>query len=213
MAGNSRYIEGSYGNEFVGKEFKYDKLSILLNQTNKSYMNDGLLIYLDDICVLSYYFNNNKLHVIDGKWMELIDFISDELLEFGNIKNRNKVQSIINQKLYYSLVDYINVFLENVITKLQTYDYMNERLFDCGIVIKNNKTFYSILYNDEEVLRFNCTAHINTEDLIIYQCYFKSGNWINGFIEAINRTNEYSYLLKQEKTDNISESIIKRLNK
>ena len=211
--GNSRYIQGNYNKEYIGKDFRFDKFNIILNQTNKSYMNDGLFIYLDNICVLSYYFKNNKIHVIDGKWMDIIDYISNEIPNYKELKNNNIEETIINQNLYYSLVDYINVFLENDNVKTDVKDYMNERLFDNSILIRKETSFYSLFYNDEEVLRFSCTSHINTDDLNIYRNYFKAGNWINGFIEAINSTNEYSYILKKEKTDDISDNIIRKLKK
>ena len=229
--GTEQYSYVDFNEVYLGKQYNFDKLRIVLDEGNKKKTNNKLSIYIDDICVFSFRFNSSNVNIIEGKWIDIIDYIHDlipEFLEKKEIDRKNKINRERNVAL---LISSINEFLDYYNSQAESRKYISMQLLLHGIKIKKNsynKTIknkqtgekekesyntYSLLVNNHEVIEFKSNGSIQVEDFIEYQDKFVPGEWINTFIDCVEDTTDYIDEIQYQKVDNISEEIIRKLRK
>ena len=229
--GNEKYSDAHYNDICTGKVYKYDELTISLNYADRKNQYDTLNIFIDDICVLNYTFNQESLNIIEGKWIDIINCISDLIPEYLEKKRQDEENAIRKQKNMASLLSYVNEFLEYYKPKSESSKYLNIKLLMNGIRVKRNTHYstlinnstceeeripfytYSLLVNDHEVLEFKASSHLKMEDFITYQDKYVPGEWINKFMDSIDDTYNYMEELKRQRIDYISEDIIRKIRR
>ena len=222
--GYSLYAGNYYPDEYFGKEYKFDTLKIDLYDSNKD--NKNIHIHIGDKEVLSYDYND-IYKFQDGKWVDLINIIYEEIPNILEKRKTKKIESYSKKKELKELEEYFKYYIDceenrKDIFELLTYNLENNNIFinktteqiTITNLCSNKKEYipsnkYTIKSNNEEVAKFsgnkfNILTNIND---------YKEGTWTNSFKNITDKVKKIDEIHNQKIIDTSAEQAIKKLRK
>ena len=210
--------------EYFGREYKFDILKIDLYDSNLS--NRNMHIYIGNKEVLNYNYNK-EYKFKDGKWVELIDTIHEEIPNIIKAREKKNITENFKKKELKDLEEYFKYYVDCEENRKDIFEILNHNLNNNNIFITRNteqmpiikicsgeKEYintnkYIVKHNDEEVAKFSGNKFNVLSNIDDY----KQGIWTNNFKTITDKIKRVDEEYNQKLMDNSSEKAIKKLRK
>ncbi len=224
--GHSIIRDGYYSDEYLGKKYTYEGLQIsYYDNNNTKYIH----IFFNNIEVLGYDFNSGNIKFIEGRWVELINAIYNQIPTI--LYERKVAEDEINNKI--TVLRYLEKYFKEIIIFDKSEGFLarlNNYLSDYGILISKEKTnplyrnnvtgdyeesavsitSYKIYSDNRLVAKFNGSQFNVFPNINHTAKSFVMGEWIDIFKYFVNQAVEEQKSITRQSLDSSASELLKK---